>query len=151
MDLLAAVAGSPLVLGWFLQWHTILTARSPLPPPLLFVPFLRLSLMFCVCRMIPGPCNNAAMRAFHRPVQLIYGILALGWRGCGQKHWKRFHMAYCCIRRGISDAVVLSVHSVVSFSFCRGAIGTRDGIQPTFQTYFGRGAGHFAGAFAMVG
>ena len=83
-------------------------------------------------------------RAVRRPVQLIYGIIALGWRGSA-RHWKRFKMAYLLLA-GLATPLVLSVHSVVSLDF---AVAIVPGWHSTiFPPYFVAGA-IFSG-FAMV-
>ena len=83
-------------------------------------------------------------RARRRPVQLIYGIIALGWRGSA-RHWKRFQMAYLLLA-GLATPLVLSVHSVVSLDF---AVAIVPGWHSTiFPPYFVAGA-IFSG-FAMV-
>ena len=46
---------------------------------------------------------------------MIYGILALGWRGSA-RHWHRYEMAYLLLA-GLATPLVVSVHSVVSFDF----------------------------------
>jgi len=76
--------------------------------------------------------------------QLVYGILALGWRGSARQ-WHRYERAYL-ILAALSTPLVLSVHSVVSFDF---ATSQLPGWHTTiFPPYFVAGA-IFSG-FAMV-
>jgi hypothetical protein len=83
-------------------------------------------------------------RATTRPRQIIYGILALGWRG-SHRHWLNYEKAYM-ILAGISTPLVLSVHTIVSFDFATSVI---PGWHTTiFPPYFVAGA-VFSG-FAMV-
>jgi molybdopterin-containing oxidoreductase family membrane subunit len=83
-------------------------------------------------------------RAKHRITRLVYGALALGWRGSA-RHWQRYETAYL-ILAGMSTPLVLSVHTVVSFDF---SIGIIPGWHATiFPPYFVAGA-IYAG-FAMV-
>jgi Ni/Fe-hydrogenase subunit HybB-like protein len=83
-------------------------------------------------------------RAKHRITRLIYGGLALGWRGSA-RHWQRYENAYLLLA-GMSTPLVLSVHTVVSFDF---SIGIIPGWHTTiFPPYFVAGA-IYAG-FAMV-
>jgi molybdopterin-containing oxidoreductase family membrane subunit len=83
-------------------------------------------------------------RARSKPFQIIYGILAMGWRGSA-RHWHRYEMAYLLLA-GLATPLVLSVHTVVSFDF---AIGIIPGWHATiFPPYFVAGA-IYAG-FAMV-
>jgi Ni/Fe-hydrogenase subunit HybB-like protein len=76
--------------------------------------------------------------------KLIYGLLALGWRGSARQ-WHRYERAYL-ILAALSTPLVLSVHSVVSFDF---AVSQIPGWHTTiFPPYFVAGA-IFSG-FAMV-
>jgi molybdopterin-containing oxidoreductase family membrane subunit len=105
--------------------------------------YLTVSLMFWYVGLVP---DLATMRdrAVRKPLQLFYGIIALGWRGSA-RHWKRFHVAYLLLA-GLATPLVLSVHSVVSFDF---AIAIVPGWHSTiFPPYFVAGA-IFSG-FAMV-
>jgi molybdopterin-containing oxidoreductase family membrane subunit len=75
---------------------------------------------------------------------MIYGMLALGWRGSA-RHWKRYESAYLFLA-GLATPLVLSVHTVVSFDF---SIAIVPGWHATiFPPYFVAGA-VFSG-FAMV-
>jgi molybdopterin-containing oxidoreductase family membrane subunit len=83
-------------------------------------------------------------RAETRPARIIYGMLAMGWRGSA-RHWHRYETAYLLLA-GLATPLVLSVHTVVSFDF---AIGIVPGWHSTiFPPYFVAGA-IYAG-FAMV-
>jgi len=105
--------------------------------------YFTVSLMFWYVGMIPD-LATLRDRAKNRARQLIYGALALGWRG-GNKQWKHYELAYL-ILAGISTPLVLSVHSVVSFDF---AVSQIPGWHSTiFPPYFVAGA-IFSG-FAMV-
>ncbi len=105
--------------------------------------YLLVSLMFWYIGLIPDVATMRD-RAKSKPLQLCYGILALGWRGSA-RHWKRFHIAYLLLA-GLAAPLVLSVHSVVSLDF---AIAIVPGWHSTiFPPYFVAGA-IFSG-FAMV-
>src|SRR5260221_13566137 len=54
-------------------------------------------------------------RATNKPAQIIYGMLAMGWRGSA-RHWHRYQSAYLLLA-GLATPLVLSVHTVVSFDF----------------------------------
>jgi molybdopterin-containing oxidoreductase family membrane subunit len=83
-------------------------------------------------------------RAKHRLVQIVYGVLALGWRGSAF-HWHRYETAYLLLA-GLATPLVVSVHSVVSFDF---AVGIVPGWHTTiFPPYFVAGA--IYSGFAMV-
>src|SRR5258707_8520126 len=83
-------------------------------------------------------------RAKRRVAKVIYGILAMGWRGSA-RHWHRYETAYL-LMAGLATPLVVSVHTVVSFDF---AVGIIPGWHSTiFPPYFVAGA-IFSG-FAMV-
>jgi molybdopterin-containing oxidoreductase family membrane subunit len=83
-------------------------------------------------------------RTRSRVFQVIYGMLALGWRGSA-RHWQRYETAYLLLA-GLATPLVLSVHTIVSFDF---SIGIIPGWHATiFPPYFVAGA-IYAG-FAMV-
>src|SRR5882757_5773136 len=71
-------------------------------------------------------------RATNKPAQIIYGMLAMGWRGSA-RHWHRYQSAYLLLA-GLATPLVLSVHTVVSFDF---AVGIVPGWHTTiFPPYF---------------
>src|SRR5438132_4157381 len=128
----------PDTMGMWPQW------RSPLVWDVFAVgTYLTVSLIFWFIGLVP---DLATMRdrAVRKPVQVIYGILSLGWRGSA-RHWKRYHMAYLLLA-GLATPLVLSVHSVVSLDFASAIV---PGWHTTiFPPYFVAGA-IFSG-FAMV-
>ena len=83
-------------------------------------------------------------RSQSRAGRMIYGALAMGWRGSAQ-HWHRYETAYLLLA-GIATPLVVSVHTVVSFDF---AIAILPGWHTTiFPPYFVAGA--IYSGFAMV-
>jgi molybdopterin-containing oxidoreductase family membrane subunit len=83
-------------------------------------------------------------RAKSKPWKMVYGILAMGWRGSA-RHWHNYETAYLLLA-GLATPLVISVHTVVSFDF---AVGLVPGWHATiFPPYFVAGA-IYAG-FAMV-
>jgi molybdopterin-containing oxidoreductase family membrane subunit len=83
-------------------------------------------------------------RSTNRFGAIVYGILAMGWRGSAQ-HWHRFERAYLFLA-ALATPLVVSVHTVVSFDF---AVAILPGWHSTiFPPYFVAGA-IFSG-FAMV-
>src|ERR1700758_5817993 len=83
-------------------------------------------------------------RAENRWAQMIYGMLAMGWRGSA-RHWHRYETMYLLLA-GLATPLVLSVHTVVSFDF---AIAIVPGWHTTiFPPYFVAGA--IYSGFAMV-
>src|SRR5712671_4729343 len=83
-------------------------------------------------------------RAKNRAAKIIYGFLAMGWRGSAV-HWYR-HETASLLLAGLATPLVLSVHTIVSFDF---AFAIVPGWHATiFPPYFVAGA-IYAG-FAMV-
>jgi Ni/Fe-hydrogenase subunit HybB-like protein len=118
--------------------------RSPLMWDVFAVStYATVSAMFWFIGLIPD-LATLRDRAQNRPAQIIYGMLAMGWRGSA-RHWHRYETAYLLLA-GLATPLVLSVHTVVSFDF---AIGIVPGWHSTiFPPYFVAGA-IYAG-FAMV-
>ena len=140
--------GRPWVFYWLLPYPDTMGLwpqwRSPLIWDVFAVStYATVSLMFWYVGLIP---DLATMRdrAVPRPLQFVYGVMALGWRGSA-RHWERFKMAYLLLA-GLATPLVLSVHTVVSFDF---AVAIVPGWHSTiFPPYFVAGA-IFSG-FAMV-
>lgn len=89
--------------------------RSPLTWDVFAVTtYFTVSLVFWYVGLIPdlAALRDAAQKRWQR---IVYGILALGWRGSAI-HWRRYEKVYL-ILAGISTPLVLSVHTVVSFDF----------------------------------
>ncbi len=106
--------------------------------------YATVSLLFWYTGMVPD-LATLRDRAKSKWRRLIYGMLAIGWRG-SHRHWHRFEKAYL-ILAGLATPLVLSVHSVVSFDFAAAQLpGWHSAI---FPPYFVAGA-VFSG-FAMVG
>jgi molybdopterin-containing oxidoreductase family membrane subunit len=83
-------------------------------------------------------------RAKSKPWKIVYGMLAMGWRGSA-RHWHNYDTMYLLLA-GLATPLVISVHTVVSFDF---AVGIVPGWHATiFPPYFVAGA-IYAG-FAMV-
>jgi molybdopterin-containing oxidoreductase family membrane subunit len=101
------------------------------------------SLLFWFVGLIPD-LATLRDRALTKPMQIVYGMLAMGWRGSA-RHWHRYQSAYLLLA-GLATPLVLSVHTVVSFDF---AIAIVPGWHTTiFPPYFVAGA--IYSGFAMV-
>src|SRR5579871_4466854 len=101
------------------------------------------SLLFWYVGLIPD-LATLRDRTRNRFAQIIYGIMAMGWRGSAY-HWKRYEMTYL-IMAALATPLVLSVHTVVSFDF---AVAILPGWHSTiFPPYFVAGA--IYSGFAMV-
>src|SRR6202046_1383406 len=83
-------------------------------------------------------------RAKNPAAKMIYGLLAMGWRGSAV-HWFR-HETASLLLAGLATPLVVSVHTIVSFDF---AYGLAPGWDSTiFPPYFVAGA--VFGGFGMV-
>jgi len=101
------------------------------------------SLLFWFVGLIPD-LATLRDRAKSKAQQIIYGMLAMGWRGSA-RHWQRYQSAYLLLA-GLATPLVLSVHTVVSFDF---SIAIVPGWHTTiFPPYFVAGA--IYSGFAMV-
>jgi len=101
------------------------------------------SLLFWFVGLIPD-LATLRDRATNKATQIIYGMLAMGWRGSA-RHWQRYQSAYLLLA-GLATPLVLSVHTVVSFDF---SVAIVPGWHTTiFPPYFVAGA--IYSGFAMV-
>jgi len=101
------------------------------------------SLLFWFVGLIPD-LATLRDRSQSRVGRVIYGMLAMGWRGSA-RHWHRYETAYLLLA-GLATPLVVSVHTVVSFDF---AISILPGWHTTiFPPYFVAGA--IYSGFAMV-
>ncbi len=118
--------------------------RSPLEWDIFAVgTYFTISLLFWFMGMIPD-FATLRDRATTTPRRLIYGLVAMGWRG-SSRQWHRYERAYLLLA-ALATPLVLSVHSVVSFDFVTSqAPGWHTTI---FPPYFVAGA--IFGGFAMV-
>src|SRR5580658_10407177 len=128
----------PTILGLWPQF------RSPLVWDVFAVSTYGLvSLMFWFIGLVPD-LATLRDRATKRAHKIVYGILAMGWRGSAV-HWYRYETAYL-LMAGIATPLVVSVHSVVSFDF---SVAIIPGWHTTiFPPYFVAGA--IYSGFAMV-
>jgi len=140
--------GRPWLAYWLLPYPNTMALwpqwRSPLVWDVFAVStYATVSLLFWYVGLIPD-LATLRDRARKKTAQIIYGMLAMGWRGSAM-HWHRYEMAYLLLA-GIATPLVVSVHTVVSFDF---TIGIIPGWHSTiFPPYFVAGA--IYGGFAMV-
>ncbi len=118
--------------------------RSPLVWDVFAVStYATVSLLFWYVGLIPD-LATLRDRSKHRPGQIIYGMLAMGWRGSAV-HWSRYETASILLA-GLATPLVVSVHTVVSFDF---SVAQLAGWHTTiFPPYFVAGA--IYSGFAMV-
>jgi molybdopterin-containing oxidoreductase family membrane subunit len=137
---------------WFFYWllpypNTMLLwpqFRSPLVWDVFAVlTYFTVSLLFWYVGLIPD-LATLRDRSQSRVGRVVYGILAMGWRGSAY-HWRRYEVAYLLLA-GLATPLVVSVHTVVSFDF---AVSILPGWHSTiFPPYFVAGA--IYSGFAMV-
>jgi Ni/Fe-hydrogenase subunit HybB-like protein len=140
--------GRPWFFYWLIPYPNTMSLWPQFRSPLVWDVFAistygGVSLLFWYIGLIP---DLATLRDRSRSFlgQVIYGILAMGWRGSGY-HWKRYEVTYL-ILAGLATPLVVSVHTVVSFDF---AISIEPGWHSTiFPPYFVAGA--IYSGFAMV-
>ena len=118
--------------------------RSPLVWDVFAVmTYFTVSLLFWYVGLIPD-LATLRDRSPSRRGRIIYGMLAMGWRGSAL-HWYRYETAYLLLA-GLATPLVVSVHTVVSFDF---AVAIVPGWHSTiFPPYFVAGA--IYSGFAMV-
>jgi Ni/Fe-hydrogenase subunit HybB-like protein len=140
--------GRPWLAYWMFPYPNTMNVWPQFRSPLIWDVFAvstyaMVSLLFWFIGLIPD-LATLRDRAENRGAKIIYGMLAMGWRGSA-RHWHRYETAYLLLA-GLATPLVLSVHSVVSLDF---AIGIVPGWHSTiFPPYFVAGA-IYAG-FAMV-
>jgi Ni/Fe-hydrogenase subunit HybB-like protein len=142
--------GRPWFAYWLIPYPNTMDVwpqfRSPLVWDLFAVStYGTVSLLFWFVGLIPD-LATLRDRASSRFGRIIYGILAMGWRGSAI-HWHRYDIAYLLLA-GLATPLVVSVHTVVSFDF---AISILPGWHATiFPPYFVAGAIYSGFAMVMV-
>ena len=140
--------GRPWLAYWLFPYPNTMNYwpqfRSPLVWDVFAVStYFTISLLFWFIGLIPD-LATLRDRSESKPARIIYGMLAMGWRGSA-RHWARYETAYLLLA-GLATPLVLSVHTVVSFDF---AVAILPGWHTTiFPPYFVAGA--IYSGFAMV-
>ena len=140
--------GRPWLMYWLFPYPNTMGIWPQFRSPLMWDVFAvstyaTVSALFWFIGLIPD-FATLRDRANSKPFRMIYGLLAMGWRGSA-RHWHRYETAYLLLA-GLATPLVLSVHTIVSFDF---AVGMIPGWHATiFPPYFVAGA-IYAG-FAMV-
>ncbi len=111
--------GRPWLFFWLLPYPDTMGTwpqfRSPLVWDVFAVStYATISLLFWFVGLIPD-LATLRDRAKDRLPRMVYGFLAMGWRGSAM-HWHRYEMAYLLLA-GLATPLVVSVHTVVSFDF----------------------------------
>jgi Ni/Fe-hydrogenase subunit HybB-like protein len=140
--------GRPWLAYWMFPYPNTMAMWPQFRSPLMWDVFAvstyaTVSALFWYVGLIPD-FATLRDRARNRAFQIVYGMLALGWRGSA-RHWHRYETVYLLLA-GLATPLVLSVHTIVSFDF---AYSQLPGWHATiFPPYFVAGA-IYAG-FAMV-
>ncbi len=140
--------GRPWLAYWLFPYPNTMTLWPQFRSPLIWdvfavTTYATVSLLFWFVGLIPD-LATLRDRSPSRAGRVIYGILAMGWRGSA-RHWHRYEVAYLLLA-GLATPLVVSVHTVVSFDF---AISILPGWHSTiFPPYFVAGA--IYSGFAMV-
>jgi molybdopterin-containing oxidoreductase family membrane subunit len=140
--------GRPWFFYWLFPYPNTMVVQPQFRSPLVWDVFavstyFTVSLLFWYIGLIPD-LATLRDRTASRVGRVIYGILAMGWRGSA-RHWRRYEDAYLLLA-GLAAPLVVSVHTVVSFDF---AVAIVPGWHSTiFPPYFVAGA--IYSGFAMV-
>jgi len=140
--------GRPWLAHWLFPYPSTMGVWPQFRSPLIWDVFAvstyaTVSALFWFVGLIPD-LATLRDRARRKTAKIIYGMLAMGWRGSA-RHWHRYETAYLLLA-GLATPLVVSVHTVVSFDF---AVGIIPGWHTTvFPPYFVAGA--IYSGFAMV-
>src|SRR6195256_2859959 len=140
--------GRPWLDYWLLPYPNTMGVWPQFRSPIMWDVFAvstyaTVSLLFWFIGLIPD-LATLRDRSQSKTGQIIYGALAMGWRGSAH-HWHRYEIAYLLLA-GLATPLVVSVHTVVSFDF---SIAIVPGWHATiFPPYFVAGA--IYSGFAMV-
>ena len=140
--------GRPWVFYWMLPYPNTMDLwpnfRSPLVWDVFAVmTYFTVSMLFWYMGLIPDMATLRD-RTKNRFGQIIYGMMALGWRGSAM-HWQRYEVAYL-LMAALATPLVVSVHSIVGMDF---AVSIVPGWHTTFSPPFFVAGAIFSG-FAMV-
>jgi molybdopterin-containing oxidoreductase family membrane subunit len=111
--------GRPWLWYWMVPYPNTMNVWPQFKSPLIWDIFAvstyaTVSALFWFVGLIPD-LATLRDRASSRAGRMIYGILAMGWRGSA-RHWHRYEIAYLLLA-GLATPLVVSVHSVVSLDF----------------------------------
>jgi molybdopterin-containing oxidoreductase family membrane subunit len=92
------------------------------------------SIVFWYIGLIPD-CATLRDRAVTRSRRILYGVLALGWRGSA-RHWSSYKAVYL-VMAGVMAPMVVSVHSIVGLDFAAGIAAGWHSTQWPFYFFIG--------------
>ena len=140
--------GRPWLFYWLFPYPNSMGVQPQFRSPLVWDVFAvstyaTVSVLFWFVGLIPD-LATLRDRSRNRLAQVIYGMLAMGWRGAAS-HWQKYETASLLLA-GLATPLVISVHTVVSFDF---TVAIVPGWHSTiFPPYFVAGA--IYSGFAMV-
>ena len=140
--------GRPWLFYWLFPYPNTMGVQPQFRSPLVWDVFAvstyaTVSALFWYVGLIPD-LATLRDRTRYRAARIVYGILAMGWRGAAS-HWQKYETASLLLA-GLATPLVLSVHTVVSFDFTAAIVpGWHSTI---FPPYFVAGA--IYSGFAMV-
>jgi molybdopterin-containing oxidoreductase family membrane subunit len=140
--------GRPWLFYWLLPYPNTMDLWPNFRSPLIWDAFavttyFTVSILFWYSGLIPDVATLRD-RAKNRLAQVVYGMMALGWRGSAA-HWHRYETAYLLLG-GLAAPLVASVHSIVGMDFAAALV---PGWHTTFSPPFFVAGAIFSG-FAMV-
>ena len=111
--------GRPWVFHWLLPYPNTMDLWPQFRSPLVWdvfavLTYFTVSILFWYTGLIPD-LATLRDRAQGRFAQIVYGMLAMGWRGSAA-HWQRYETAYL-LMAGLATPLVVSVHSIVGMDF----------------------------------
>ncbi len=114
--------GRPGLFYWLFPYPNVMGVWPQFRSPLLWdfvclLCYISMSIMYYYVGVLPDLATVRDL-APTRGKQILYGILALGWRGSA-RHW-RHHQTVYFIMAAIMAPMVISVHSVVGLDFAGG-------------------------------
>ena len=142
--------GRPWLFYWLFPYPNTMGIQPQFRSPLVWDVFAvstyaTVSALFWYVGLIPD-LATLRDRTRYRAARIVYGILAMGWRGAAS-HWQKYETASLLLA-GLATPLVLSVHTVVSFDFTAAIVpGWHSTI---FPPYFVAGAIYSGFAMVMV-
>nr|MDQ3332679.1 polysulfide reductase NrfD [Planctomycetota bacterium] len=116
--------GRPWLAYWMVPYPNSMGMWPQFRSPLIWdvfavTTYATVSLLFWFVGLLPD-LATLRDRARGRMSRMVYGMLAMGWRGSAQ-HWHRYETAYLLLA-GLATPLVISVHTVVSFDFASSVV-----------------------------
>lgn len=140
--------GRPWLFYWLFPFPNTMTLWPQFRSPLLWdffaiLTYVTSSILFLYLGLIPD-LATLRDRAESRGKQILYGAMALGFRG-SDRQWRHYHTTYG-VMAAIMAPLVISVHSIVGLDFAGAAtVGWHSTQFPPFFVF-----GALLSGFAMV-